>query len=205
VAAKFDFKKDRKPFFTASAKEFEQVTLPSARYLMIDGQGAPGSAAYSEALGLLYPAAYNLKFLSKLDLGRDYGVPALQGLWSAEDMGAYTAGRRDEWRWTMMLMVPHWIGPAEFAEAIRRAGAKKKGLDFSRVRLDDLDEGLCLQKIHIGSYADEAPVLHRLHHELMPALGLAFNGLHHEIYLNDPNKTAPDKLRTILRQPVKPL
>lgn len=202
---KVDFKKARKDLFSAPAKAFEQVTLPPERYLMVDGQGSPGtSQAYLDALARLYPAAYALKFFSKTQLGRDYVVPPLEGLWWADDMAAYTAGRRDEWRWTMMIMVPDWITADHFAEAMATAAKKKPEIDFTPLRLEELEEGLCLQKLHIGSYADEAPVLDRLHKEVMPSLGLAFNGRHHEIYLGDPRKVAPERLKTILRQPVKP-
>ena len=202
---KVDFKKVRKDLFSASAKAFEQVTLPPARYLMVDGQGSPGtSQAYLDALARLYPAAYALKFFSKTQLGRDYVVPPLEGLWWADDMAAYTSGRRDEWRWTMMIMMPDWITAEHFAEAMATAAKKKPDIDFTPLRHEELAEGLCLQKLHIGSYADEAPVLHQLHSEVMPALGLAFNGRHHEVYLGDPRKVAPERLKTILRQPVKP-
>src|SRR5690606_37319051 len=110
-------------------------------------------------------------------------------------------GRRDEWRWTLMLMLPDWIGE----DHVETARAGKADLDLSAVRMATLDEGLCLSKLHIGPFADEAPVLRRLHHELIPQGGYAFNGQHHEIYLSDPRRTAPEKLRTILRQPVRPL
>jgi hypothetical protein len=203
---KVDLKKVLKPFFSASAKEFEEVDLPAASYLMVDGQGSPGhSQAYHDALGCLYPAAYALKFFSKQQLGRDYVVPPLQGLWWSEKKDAFAAGRRDEWQWTLMIMVPDWIGQDQFAGVLDRLKSKKPDIDFSGLRMDSLHEGRSLQKLHLGSFADEAPALHHLHHELMPSLGLTFNGRHHEIYLSDPRKVAPEKLRTILRQPVRPI
>ena len=203
---KIDFRKTRKEFFSASVDHFERVELPPVTYLMIDGKGPPvTSEAYRRALETLYPAAYGLKFRSKTVLGRDYVVPPLEGLWWAEDMSAFTSDRRDEWLWTMMIMVPEWIGPGEFRASLAETARKKPATDFAPVRMEILAEGLCLQMLHIGSFADEAPVLRRLHHELMPREGLGFNGRHHEIYLSDPRKAAPEKLRTILRQPVTPL
>lgn len=201
---KLDLKKALKPYFTGSKKGWEEITLPAFSYLMVEGQGAPGGADYVAALEVLYPAAYGLKFFSKLELGRDYGVPPLEGLWWADDFAAYTQdGRREEWRWTLMTMVPEWITLEHFDAAVTAQGKKKPDCDFARVRLDTLEEGLSLQHLHIGPFSEERPKLVALHDEIMPAAGLTFNGQHHEIYLSDPRRTAPEKLRTVLRQPVK--
>jgi len=201
MAGKIDFKKTEKAYFTAPKDDFAAHEFHGFSYLMVDGQGSPGdSPEYQAALEALYPLAYATKFLSKQELDRDYVVPPLEGLWWADDMGAFTnPGRRDEWKWSMMLMLPDWI-TADHVEAAR---AKKPDHDLSAVRLGRLEEGLCLSKLHLGPFADEAPVLKRLHDELIPDGGYAFNGHHHEIYLSDPRRTAPEKLRTILRQPVK--
>lgn len=205
-AAKVDLRRTCRDHFTAPAGRFVQVTLPPVTYLMIDGQGSPGDGPeYAAALARLYPAAYALKFHSKLALGRDYVVPPLEGLWWADDRAAFASGRRDEWRWTMMIMVPGWITQDHFAAAMATLARKKPELDLAALRMAVLDEGLCLQTLHLGSFADEAPVLHHLHHDLMPQAGLAFGGEHHEIYLSDPRRTAPERLRTILRQPVRPI
>jgi len=199
---KVDLKKAHKAYFTAPAGQWVRATFPRLPYLMIDGQGAPGtSAEYNAALEHLYPLAYAVKFLSKRDLGRDYAVPPLEGLWWADDRSAFIEqGRRDEWRWTLMLMLPDWIEAAH----VYAARLKKPGLDLSAVRLGHLEERQCLSRLHLGPFAEEAPVLRDLHHTVMPAAGLTFGGEHHEIYLSDPRRVAPEKLRTILRQPVKP-
>ncbi len=205
MADKLDLKRELQSYFSASKAEWEEVTHPAYTYLMVDGQGAPGGDEYVSALEVLYPAAYGLKFYSKLELGRDYGVPSLEGLWWADDFSAYVEdGRREEWRWTLMTMVPAWITQAHFAAAIAAQAKKKPDLDFTRVRLDTLEEGLSMQHLHIGPFSEEGPKLAQLHDEIMPARGLTFNGQHHEIYLSDPRRTAPEKLRTVLRQPVKP-
>lgn len=104
-----------------------------------------------------------------------------------------------------MILLPDWIEDKHYDQAMALVSEKKPALDFSPLRKDTLDEGRCLQILHVGSYSDEGPVLHRLHEELMPSRGLTWNGHHHEIYLGDPRKVAPEKLRTILRQPVKPV
>jgi len=207
MADKVDLKKQLKSYFTATKKGWEEQVFPAFNYLMIDGQGSPGeSAEYARALETLYPAAYGTKFFSKIDLGRDYAVPPLEGIWWADDFAAYTQpGRRDEWRWTLMLMLPDWITADHVAQAIALQAAKKPDVDFARVRLDTLEEGQCLQHLHIGPFAEEAPKLAALHGEELPVRGLTFNGQHHEIYLSDPRRTAPEKLRTVLRQPVKPV
>jgi hypothetical protein len=201
MTEKLDLKRAEADWYSAPRGEWADAVFPAYPYLMVDGQGSPGDGTdYARALGVLYPLAYAVKFHSKRNLGRDYAVPPLEGLWWADDRDAYTqGGRRDEWRWTLMLMLPGWITAADVAAA----RASKPALDLSAVRMASHEEGRCLSRLHIGPFADEAPVLHDLHHIVMPARGLTFNGEHHEVYLSDPRRAAPEKLRTILRQPVK--
>ncbi|WP_340588766.1 GyrI-like domain-containing protein [Erythrobacter alti] len=200
MGAKVDLKKAEKAYFTAAKNDFAEQEFRAFNYLMVDGQGSPGdSPEYQAALQALYPLAYATKFLSKQTLGCDYVVPPLEGLWWADDMSAFIEqGRRGEWKWTLMLMLPDWVEPSH----VEKARAKKPQHDLSRVRFASLEEGLCLSKLHHGAFADEAPVLRQLHNELIPQGPYAFNGHHHEIYLSDPRRTPPEKLRTILRQPV---
>lgn len=205
MADKLDLRKARRPFFTAPQQGWVEVDLPPCPCLMVDGTGAPGGADYVAALEALYPAAYAIKFFSKQGLGRDYVVPPLEGLWWAEDHAAYTQpDRREEWRWTLLLMLPDWIDDKHVAQALAGLAAKKPGLNLARVRRAVLAEGRCLQHLHLGPFAAEAPKLAELHHTIMPQRGLTFAGHHHEVYLSDPRRTAPENLRTILRQPVKP-
>lgn len=200
---KIDFKKALDSYQAARGK-FRVVDVPTLQYLMIDGSGDPNtSPAYTDALEALYPLAYKLKFASKRELGRDYVVPPLEGLWWAEDMASFTDARdKTQWQWTMMLMVPGWIDEAlvtQTTEVIR--GANPPAL-LGSVRFASLEERECVQTLHIGSFDDEGPVLEQMHHEFIPANGFVMRGLHHEIYLSDPRRTAPEKLRTILRQPI---
>ena len=201
---KVDFKKTLKHLYQPGKQDFELVEVPEMQYLMIDGTGNPGTAAaYQEALAALYAVAYKIKFISKKELDRDYVVPPLQGLWWAEDMSAFVTGNKDDWLWTMMIMAPDWITEKVYTQALEVvANGKEPPAALEGLRLESYHEGLCAQIMHIGSYADEAPTLHRLHHEWMPANGYTFNGKHHEIYLSDPRRVAPEKLKTVLRQPV---
>ncbi|GAA2975557.1 hypothetical protein JOD63_000507 [Microbacterium terrae] len=196
------------PAYRAQRGRFEIVQVPPLRYLMIEGAGDPNTAAaYSEAVSALYSVAYKLKFRSKRELGRDYVVMPLEALWWADDMDAFTAARdKGRWQWTLLNLVPDWIDAdlvAETQDAVARA--KDASPAVVRLRLEELAEGRCVQTLHVGSYDDEAPVLAAMHGEFIPAAGLQMTGRHHEVYLNDPRRTEPDRLRTILRQPVGPV
>ena len=200
---KIDFKKTLDSY-RARQNEFRIVDVPVMQYLMIDGHGDPNtSPAFGEAIETLYPVAYKLKFSSKRDLGRDYVVPPLEGLWWADDMDSFTVARdKSRWDWTLMLMVPDWIGEAMFSAALDEVRDRAAPARLDDVRLESLVEGLCVQTLHVGSFDDEAPVLARMHDEFIPGRGLRMTGKHHEIYLSDFRKVAPEKRRTILRQPV---
>jgi hypothetical protein len=203
--SKVDFKKELKHLYRPSAKAFTVVDVPSMQYLMADGHGDPNTApAYQEAVEALYAVAYKLKFMSKRQLGKDYVVPPLEGLWWAEDMDSFTVDRdKSAWEWTMMIMQPAWITPEMFAEAVRQVEAAKGLPALSRLRLETYHEGLSVQILHLGPYDDEGPVLQRMHAEFVPQSGYEMAGKHHEIYMSDPRKVAPEKLRTVLRQPVR--
>ena len=190
---------------TAVPGEFTVVEVPPLDYLTVDGHGDPNSApAYRDAVTSLFPLAYALKALGR-QLGHDHVVMPLEALWSAEDMAAFTT-RRDEarWDWTLLVLVPDWVTP-EHVDSARTAVARKgRAPSRTDVRLERYDEGLCVQTLHVGRYDDEAPVLAAMHDEFVPAQSLRMTGRHHEVYLSDPHRTAPERLRTILRQPVAP-
>ncbi|UZN02460.1 GyrI-like domain-containing protein [Cellulomonas sp. S1-8] len=190
--------------YRAPRDRFDVVAVPPLQYLMVDGHGDPNtSEAYSDALSSLFPLAYALKFLSKGELGRDYGVPPLEALWWADDMDAFTGGRdASRWHWTLLSLVPEWV-TADHVETARGTVARKGGAPaLDAIRLEPFDEGLAVQTLHAGPYDAEGPVLDAMHHDFIPTEGLRMTGKHHEVYLNDARRTAPDKLRTILRQPV---
>ena len=199
---KIDFKRDLS-CYRAKRDTPEVVEVPDLRYLMVDGHGDPNTPAFAGAVSALYPVAYGLKFASRKELGRDYVVMPLEGLWWADDMETFTSARdKARWDWTLMIMVPDWITDAMFSMALERAGAKGRPVRLGDLRLETLSEGLCVQALHIGSYDDEAELLRRMHHEFIPGQGLTMTGRHHEIYLSDSRRVEPSKLRTILRQPV---
>ncbi|MDO3704921.1 GyrI-like domain-containing protein [Micromonospora sp. C28SCA-DRY-2] len=201
---KTDFKREIDTY-RASRGRFDVVDVPDLRYLMIDGHGDPNTPAFTDAAEALYPLAYKLKFASKRTLGRDYVVMPLEALWWADDMATFTALRdKSRWDWTLMIMVPDWIDEEMFAGAVEQVAAGDRPRRLDDVRLGALSEGRCVQTLHVGSHDDEAPVLARMHHEFIPGNGLRMVGKHHEIYLSDFRRTAPEKLRTILRQPVGP-
>jgi hypothetical protein len=180
--------------YQAKPGVFRILDVPVMRYLMLDGHGDPNGPEFGTAVEALYPVAYSLKFASKAD-GRDYVVPPLEGLWWADDMDSFTAARdKSDWDWTLLLLVPDWVD----AELVSDTIAQKR----SPVRLEALNEGTCVQTMHLGSFDDEGPVLAELHTEFIPNNGMRMTGKHHEIYLSDPRKSAPEKLRTVLRQPV---
>lgn len=204
MTKKVDFKKTLDSY-QAKRAEFRVLEIPETQYLMIDGEGDPNTAPeYVAALEALYPLAYKLKFASKKERGRDYVVPPLEGLWWADDMEVFTGARdKSQWKWTMMVMVPEWLGESDFTAAVERvSGAKVPPRRLADVRYETLTEGLSVQTLHVGPYDAEGPLLQRMHDEFIPAQGLRMTGKHHEVYFGDPRRTAPDKLRTLLRQPV---
>lgn len=202
---KIDFKKHLKALYGPTKSQgFHVVQVPTMRFLMVDGKGDPNTApAYKEAVEALYSVAYALKFASKKQLEKDYIVPPLEGLWWAEDMNSFVTREKALWSWTMMIMVPDWIGPALIAGTMKAVRAKKGLPGLERLRVEALEEGKAVQVLHIGPYDDEGPVLDRLHNQFLPQKELSPTGKHHEIYLSDPRRAAPERLRTILRQPVK--
>lgn len=199
---KYDVKREL-PCYSAPRGRFEIIEVPELAYCMVDGHGDPNSAPeYVAAVEALYAVSYTAKFQSKRELDRDYVVGPLEGLWSADDPATFVTREKAAWSWTMMIWQPDWLTPELVAESISKATAKAPAA--SLVRFERLVEGSSVQTLHLGSYDDEGPTLARLHDEFMPEQGLRFNGRHHEVYLGDPRRTVPEKLRTILRQPVAP-
>lgn len=199
---KLDFKKLMKPYWQPPVGQFVIIDVPKLPFLMVDGRGDPNTAVeYATALKWLFTLSYTLKFQSKA-AGRDYGVAPLEGLWWAEDMSRFAQLDKSAWLWTAMIMQPDWIDAAMLAGAMPKATAKL-GSPPESLRLAAFTEGLSVQTMHIGPYSAEAETIARLHQEFLPANGLVENGHHHEIYISDPARTAPDKLKTVIRQPVR--
>jgi hypothetical protein len=178
------------------------VEVPELAYLMVDGRGDPNGPAYAAAIGALYAVAYTIKFtVKRAPGGVDFGVMPLEGLWWADDPAAFARARRDDWMWTAMILQPGVV-TVETVEAAREAAAAKRSLPaLPGLRFESFREGLAAQVLHLGPYADEGPGIERLH-AFIAEHGYRLAGKHHEIYLSDPRRTAPERLRTVLRQPV---
>lgn len=170
--------------------------------LMVDGTGDPNGQSFQEAVGTLYTVGYTMKFAFKNEKAIDYPVSALEGLWDAGDMEDFASGNRAAWRWTLFMILPDVVTKKDVAAAVASAKEKAKFPRFPEVRLERFAEGLCAQVMHLGPYSAEAPTIEALH-RFIGEQGYVLRGRHHEIYLGDPRRAKPEKLRTIIRQPVK--
>ena len=198
---KIDFKKSLKHLYQPSPKQSVMVEVPPMNYLMINGKGDPNtSQEYKEAIEALFPLAYSLKFTVKKNGQLDYTVPPVESLWWADDVTAFTSGRRDEWLWTAMIMQPSIVTSEMVDEAKASVAAKRNPAGLSKVSFGTIEEGWCAQIMYIGSFADEGPTIEALH-DFITSEGHDIRGKHHEIYLNDFRRTAPEKLKTVIRQP----
>jgi hypothetical protein len=181
------------------------VDVPPMSFAMIDGKGDPNtSAEYRAAVEALFTLSYSLKFAIKRSGGADYKVSPLEGLWWAQDWTAFTLGDRSSWEWTAMIRQPADVSAELFRRIADEVATKKHLVAIDRVRLETFTEGLAVQVLHVGPYSAEGPTIEALHTYLAEQ-GYRFDGArhkHHEIYLSDPRRAAPEKLRTIIRQPV---
>ena len=204
---KVDFKKTL-PGYKARHGKFQIIDLPVTNYLMIDGHAGPASKEFAQAIEALYPVAYGLKFLSKQTLDKDYVVPPLEALWWADNWAVFTSEfDQSQWDWSAMIMLPSWITDDMFGTVVakvqeKNVRAKRNLPGLELLRCAELDEGQCVQTLHKGPFSEEGVVLKEMHESFIPDQGLQMQGKHHEIYFNDFRKTAPEKLRTLLRQPV---
>ncbi|HWQ19074.1 MAG TPA: GyrI-like domain-containing protein [Methanotrichaceae archaeon] len=197
---KIDLKKELKGLYSASSKKAEILEVPAMNFLMVDGSGDPNtSEAYQKAIKALYAVSYGLKFCQKKQ-GRDYSVMPLEGLWWSEDMSSFICSDRSLWKWTAMIMQPDFITPDMARQATEDARAKK-GLSVVP-RFEAYQEGLSAQIMHIGPYSTEGPTVKMLH-GFIEESGYERNGKHHELYLSDPRRAKPEKMKTILRQPIR--
>jgi hypothetical protein len=202
MSDKIDLKKQLKTLYLP-AKTPHLIEVPSMPFLMLDGEGDPNnSPLYQQTVSALFQFSYALKFAVKKAQGDDYAVMPLEGLWWADDMSSFTVYNKSAWKWTMMIMQPEAFVTPELVEQIRPQVYKKSGSDLvKQVRYQYYAEGLSVQMLHIGPYMAEAPNIAAMH-AFAEGQGYARRNKHHEIYLNDVNKTAPERLQTVLRQPV---
>jgi hypothetical protein len=197
-----DLKKSLKSYYTASAAKPALVDVPPLNALMVDGTGDPNGAAFQEAVGTLYSVAYTLKFTFKKEKAVDYPVMALEGLWCADDPSVFMSDKRNEWKWTLLIVLPDVVTKKDVAAAVDAVKKKAKFPRFPEIRFETFVEGQAAQIMHVGPYATEAATVEKLH-RFVEESGLRLRGRHHEIYLGDPRRSAPEKLRTIIRHPVE--
>jgi hypothetical protein len=199
---KIDLKKDLKHLYSASPKEISFVNAPRRHFLMLDGAGDPNTTPqFQEAAQTLFSASYTLKFRVKKAQGLDYAVMPIEGLWWADDPKVFISGDKDQWQWTLMILQPEFITP-ELVDAARAEVERKKNLPLlNNLRFAAWCEGDAAQILHVGPFSEEHLTIARLH-AFIKDKGYHLCGKHHEIYLSDPRRTAPEKLKTILRQPI---
>ncbi len=200
---KIDLKKDLKHLYQPSAKEVVQVEVPMFKFLMVDGEGDPNtSQEYAQAVEALFSVSYTAKFMVKKGAQViDYAVMPLEGLWWADDMSAFVANDKANWKWTMMIMQPSFVANEIIEAAIVEVRRKKKLPGIDKLRLENFSEGFCAQILHVGPFSEEGPTIERLHEFIDNRTSRT--GKHHEIYLSDIRRADPKKWKTIIRHPMK--
>ena len=200
---KLDLKKELKHLYGSSAKEVVEVEVPSMNFLMIDGKGDPNnSKTFGDALEALFSVSYTLKFtVKKGPMQIDYGVMPLEGLWWADDMSKFSEEDKSNWKWTAMIMQPDFITKKMVDDAHQDVREKKNPAALSKMRFEKFDEGRCAQILHIGPFSEEGPTIEKVH-RFIDERGER-TGKHHEIYLSDIRRAAPEKWKTVVRQPMK--
>jgi hypothetical protein len=197
---KLDLVKEYKIYYTAKTAP-EVVEFNEVQFLTIEGKGAPSGKEFTAKVEALYPLAYGVKNVCKKQ-GKDFGVPKLEGLWWVESNKPALEVPREEWRWKLLIRMPEFV-TSDIVEKVKAEVIKKKGIELVKeIKFEKITEGKCVQILHVGPYSTEPESLSKMR-KLMKEKNLIENGLHHEIYLSDPRKIAPEKMKTILRQPVK--
>ena len=200
---KVDLKKELKHLYQPPKDRVVQVDVPAMNFLMVDGEGDPNTAqTYRDALEVLYPLSYTVKFLVKKGpKAVDYGVMPLEGLWWADDMSTFSVEDKSKWKWTLMIMQPSYVKKAMVGTAIAQVKRKKNPIALSKVRFETFPEGKAAQIMHIGPFSEEGPTIEKVHN-FIDECGRKRSGKHHEIYLSDIRKADPKKWKTIIRQPM---
>jgi len=199
---KINYKKKLQHLYKPSVKEVEIVEVPQMNFLMIDGDGGPNHPTFQNAIEVLFPLSYTLKFMiKKNDIGIDYGVLPLEGLWWADEMSSFIKDKKDDWKWTLMIMQPELITNEMVVEAVNQVRVKKNPTSLPLVRFESINEGKVAQIMHIGPFSEEGPTVQKLHSFIKDS-GKKIIGKHHEVYLSDIRRAAPEKWKTIIRQPM---
>ncbi|MDB4270544.1 GyrI-like domain-containing protein [bacterium] len=198
---KVDYKKELKHLYKPSALKIEFKDIPEMNFLMIDGTGDPNTSLdYKEAIEALFTLSYTLKFMIKKgELGIDYGVMPLEGLWWVDDMSKFDQNKKEDWKWTAMIMQPEVVTNELVASATEEVRKKKNPKALSKIRFEAFTEGKAAQTLHIGPFSEEGPTIKKVHDFIIDN-GYKLSGKHHEIYLSDIRRAAPEKWKTIVRQ-----
>jgi len=200
---KIDFKKELKHLYNPSAKKIAIVDVQKMNFLMIDGAGDPNTAKeYKDAVEALFAVSYALKFMIKKGKAIDYGVLPLEGLWWTDDMAQFSMENKDVWKWTSMIMQPEYVTENLVSKALEQVEKKKNPPALPKIRFESFHEGLSAQIMHIGPYSAEGPTIEKLYN-FINENGYELRGKHHEIYLSDPRRSAPERTKTVIRQPMK--
>ncbi|MDQ1276023.1 MAG: hypothetical protein QG610_1598 [Euryarchaeota archaeon] len=205
---KMDLKKENKEFYNLSSKEASIIDIPEMNYLMIDGEGDPNtSKEYQDAIEALFSASFKVKFISAKEALKDYVIMPLEGLWWVENMENFNIQAKNSWKWTAMIRQPDFVTKNMVEKALEEVEKKKKLPALSKIRFESMHEGLSGQIMHLGPYSEEETTIEKLH-GFIEANGYGFSGTmpgekHHEIYISDVRRTKPEKLKTIIRQPIK--
>ena len=200
---KIDLRKEFKQLYNPPIKEVVLVEVPDLAFLMVDGKGDPNTAQdYKDSLACLYNVSYTLKFLIKKEMSIDYPVMTLEGLWWTDNILEFSADNKDIWKWTSMIMQPACVTAERVSRVSEELKHKKDLPALPKLRFEHFHEGLSAQIMHIGPYAAEKPTIDKIH-AYIKEHGYTFNGKHHEIYPGDPRRAAPEKLKTVVRQPVQ--
>jgi len=201
---KIDFKKKYKPLYSPSESEVSIIDVPELHYLMVDGKGDPNTSEdFQDAVEALFTLSYALKFkIKKGDLGIDYGVMPLEGLWWHHEMTQFSVDNKEDWHWTLMIMQPEYVTKRILSDVIIQVKMKKDPVALTKVNFEPLFEGKVAQIMHIGPFSDEGPTVAKLHDHIHEN-GFSLHGKHHEIYLSDIKRAAPENWRTVIRQPIK--
>ncbi|NIQ37183.1 MAG: hypothetical protein GTN81_01125 [Proteobacteria bacterium] len=201
---KVDLKKGLKHLYNPSTKEPATVDVPDMNFIMIDGAGDPNTAQeFQDAVATLYALSYTLKFMIKRGKTTvDYTVMPLEGLWWADDITQFSMEDKGLWKWTVMIMQPDYVTRDLYDEAFKQVQKKKNPPALSKSRFQNWREGLSAQIMHIGPYSAEGPTIEKLHRFISEG-GYKLTGKHHEIYLSDPRKSAPERMKTVIRQPLQ--
>jgi hypothetical protein len=204
VVIKIDLKKELKNLYKPSAKKVSIVNVPEMKFLMLNGRGVPErSQEFQDAIQAVYGVAYTIKFTLKEDPSiPDFTVMPLESLWWISGGATFDKAEGSAWRWTVMVAQPHFITEEHLAAAKKKLKQKAGGPSVSNVRLRSFDEGLSAQMMHIGSYSSIGDSVKKVE-DYAKENGYKLRGRHHEIYLSDPRRVAPEKLKTIVRRPLK--